>query len=206
MTLLLAMFSFSLVMSITPGPVNMIILSSGINYGVKKTIPYVSGATVGFTLLLLFIGFGFSQFINAYPFFLTYLAIVGSLYIIYMGYKIASSKPELEIRKKDVPKFYEGFLLQWINPKAWIACVSGASIFSSAESYDPFLTFTIIYFIVCYISLGVWAILGDKVSYLLKDHFRLRLFNFTMGLLLMITAGYLCYTHLPPSICYITNI
>ncbi len=193
MTLLLAMFSFSLVMSITPGPVNMIILSSGISYGVKKTIPYVSGATVGFILLLLFIGFGFSQFIKAYPFFLTYLAIAGSLYIIYMGYKIASSKPELEISKKDAPKFYEGFLLQWINPKAWIACVSGAAIFSSAESYTTFVTFTIIYFIVCYISLGLWAVLGDKVSHLLKDHFRLRLFNFAMGLLLMITAGYLCY-------------
>ncbi len=193
MTLLLAMFSFSLVMSITPGPVNMIILSSGINYGAKRTIPYVSGATVGFTLLLLFIGLGFSQFIHAYPFFLTYLAIVGSLYIIYMGYKIASSKPGLEISKKATPKFYEGFLLQWINPKAWIACVSGASIFSSAESYNSFLTFAIIYFIVCYLSLGIWAVLGNKVSYLLKDHFRLRLFNFTMGILLMITAGYLCY-------------
>lgn len=194
MTLLLAMFSFSLVMAITPGPVNMVILSSGINYGVKRTIPYVSGATAGFILLLLFIGFGFSLFIKAHPFFLIYLAIVGSLYIIYMGYKIASSKSELEINKKNPPKFYEGFLLQWINPKAWIACVSGASIFSSAKSYDPFLTFTIIYFVVCYLSLGVWAIFGDKVSYLLKDHFRLRVFNFTMGLLLMITAGYLCYS------------
>ncbi|HSW92992.1 MAG TPA: LysE family translocator [Gammaproteobacteria bacterium] len=196
MTLLLAMVSFSLAMSITPGPVNMIILSSGISYGAKRTIPYVSGATVGFISLLFFIGFGFSQFIHAYPFFLTYLAIVGSLYIIYMGYKIASSKPELEISKKDTPKFYEGFLLQWINPKAWIACVSGASIFSSTESYDSFLTFTIIYFIVCYLSLSVWAISGDKVSYFLKDHFRLRLFNLTMGILLIITAGYLCYGQL----------
>lgn len=193
MTLLLAMFSFSLVMSITPGPVNMIILSSGISYGIKRTIPYVSGATVGFTLLLLFIGLGFSRFINAHPFFQTYLAIIGSIYIIYIGYKIASSKPELEIIKKNVPKFYEGFLLQWINPKAWIACVSGASIFSDTESYNSFFTFTTIYFIVCYISLWVWAILGNKISYLLKDHLHLRLFNFTMGLLLMITSGYLCY-------------
>jgi threonine/homoserine/homoserine lactone efflux protein len=195
MALLLAMFTFSLVMSITPGPVNMIILSSGISYGIKRTIPYVSGATAGFTLLLLSIGFGFSQFINAYPLFLTYLAIAGSLYIIYMGYKIASSKPKLEISKKDAPKFYQGFLLQWINPKAWIACVSGASIFSSTESYSIFLTFSFIYFIVCYISLGAWAVLGDKVSYLLKNHFRLRIFNFTMGLLLMMTAGYLCYDY-----------
>ncbi len=193
MAILLAMFSFSLVMSITPGPVNMIILSSGINFGAKKTFPYVSGATIGFTLLLLFIGLGFSQFIKAFPFFLSYLATAGSIYIIYMGYKIASSKPELELTEKNTPKFYEGFLLQWINPKAWIACVSGASIFSSAKSIGPFFTFSIIYFIVCYLSLGVWAILGDKVSHLLKDHFRLRLFNFIMGLMLILTAGYLCY-------------
>lgn len=197
MTLLLAMFSFSLVMSITPGPVNMIILSSGINYGVKRTIPYVSGATIGFILLLLFVGFGFAQFINAYPFFMNYLAIVGSLYIIYIGYKIASSKSKLEISKRNAPKFYEGFLIQWVNPKAWIACVSGASIFSSTESYNSFLTFTLIYFFICYLSFVVWAVFGDKVSHLLKDHLRLRLFNFAMGLLLMMTAGYLCYVQFP---------
>lgn len=196
MTLLLAMFSFSLVMSITPGPVNMIILSSGISYGVKKTIPCVSGATLGFTLLLLFIGFGFSQFIKAYPFLLNYLAIVGTLYIIYIGYKIASSKPELGISENNVPTFYQGLLLQWLNPKAWIACVSGVSLFSNAEGYASFLLFTIIYCIVCYISLGTWAILGNKMSFLLKKHFHLQVFNFTMGLLLIIPAGYLCYGHL----------
>jgi threonine/homoserine/homoserine lactone efflux protein len=196
MNIILAMFSFSMVMSITPGPVNMIILSSGISYGLKRTIPYVSGATAGFTLLLIFIGLGLSQFINAYPFFLTYLAIAGSVYVIYMGYKIAFSKPKLEVSNKDTPKFYEGFLLQWINPKAWFACVSGASIFSSAESYGTFVTFTLIYFIVCFISLSVWAILGDKIAHLLKEHHRLRIFNFTMGLLLMITATVLCYTSL----------
>lgn len=196
MSLLLAMFSFSLAMSISPGPVNMIILSSGVNYGVKKTIPYVTGATVGFTLLLLFIGFVFEQFIKTYPSFLTYLAIGGSLFIVYMGYKIASSKPEIEVKKTNIPKFYEGFLLQWLNPKAWIACVSGVSIFSSAESYAPFLMFAVIYFIVCYISLSLWAILGERLSFLLNSHFRLRLFNISMGVLLMVTAIYLCYTHL----------
>lgn len=193
MTFLFPMFLFSLAMSITPGPVNMIILSSGINYGVKKTIPYVSGATVGFTLLLLFIGFGFSQFIKAYPIFLTYLSVAGSLYVIYIGYKIAFSHPVIDVSKNDTPKFHEGFLLQWINPKAWIACVSGVSIFSSANSYIPFLKFTLIYFIVCYISLSIWAMLGDKISYLLKNHFHLRLFNFFMGMLLMLTAAYLIH-------------
>ena len=133
MSLLFAMMSFSLAMSISPGPVNMVILSSGVNYGVKKTIPYVSGATIGFTLLLLFIGLGFFQFINTYPFLLTYLAAAGSAYIIYMGYKIAISKPDIQVNQNDLPKFHSGFFLQWLNPKAWIACVSGVSIFSSAR-------------------------------------------------------------------------
>lgn len=196
MTPLLAMLSFSLAMSISPGPVNMIVLSSGINYGARKTIPYVSGATIGFTLLLLFIGFGFIQFIQAYPFFLTYLAVGGALFLSYMGYKIAMSKPEIEVKKVDVPTFYEGFLLQWLNPKAWIACVSGVSIFSSIESYGPFLTFSVVYFFVCYASLAAWAILGDRVSLLLNSNFRLRLFNVSMGLLLIFTAFYLGFTHL----------
>ncbi len=204
--MIVSMFTFSFTMSITPGPVNMIILSSGVNYGAKRTIPYVSGATIGFTLLLLSIGLGFYQFIQSYPNFLTYLAMIGALYIVYMGYKIAISKPAIpinsvkpvkpemdinNIKKQAAPKFHEGFILQWINPKAWIACVSGASLFSQAGSYNCFVTFTAIYFLACYGSLALWAIFGQQLSHLLNNHFRLRLFNWTMGAMLMGTAVYL---------------
>lgn len=195
LSVLLAMFVFSLAMSITPGPVNMVILSSGVNYGIKRTIPYVSGATIGFTLLLLCVGLGFYQFIQTYPDFLTYLTIGGSLYIAYMGYKIAISKPEMDIKKQQAPKFYEGFILQWINPKAWIACVSGVSIFSKADSYSQFLTFSGIYFLVCYGSLALWAIFGQQLSGLLKNSFRLRLFNSIMGAMLIGTAAYFGYAY-----------
>lgn len=195
LSILLAMFVFSLAMSITPGPVNMVILSSGVNYGIKRTIPYVSGATIGFTLLLLCIGLGFYQFIQNYPDFLTYLAIGGSSYIAYMGYKIAISKPEIDIKEQRVPKFYEGFILQCINPKAWIACVSGVSIFSQADGYNQFLTFSGIYFLVCYGSLGLWAIFGQQLSGLLKSQFRLRLFNLIMGVMLVGTGAYLGYSY-----------
>ncbi len=191
MSLLFSMFSYSLAMSISPGPVNMIILSSGINHGIKLTIPYVSGATLGFTLLLLFVGIIFEKFITEFPFFLTYLAVSGSLYIIYIGYKIASSQPEMAVKNRMAPRFWEGFFLQWLNPKAWIACVSGASLFSHTESYTTFLTFATLYSIVCYVSLLFWAILGNKVSFLLSSRLRLRLFNISMGLLLIATALYL---------------
>ena len=141
MSLFIAMFSFSLVMSISPGPVNMVIISSGASYGIRKTFPFVSGATIGFTLLLLFIGLGFYKVIELYPYFLKYLAIAGSLFIAYIGYLIASSKPQLDIKEQNKPTFIQGFLLQWLNPKAWIACVAGASLFSTSHSNQVFLTF-----------------------------------------------------------------
>ncbi|ROS05393.1 threonine/homoserine/homoserine lactone efflux protein [Sinobacterium caligoides] len=194
MSLFFAMFSFALAMSISPGPVNMIILSSGANYGIRKTFSFVSGATIGLTLLLLFIGLGFDKVINLYPDFLKYLEVAGSLFIIYMGYLIASSKPELDIQKQKQPTFIQGFLLQWLNPKAWIACVAGVSLFSEPNNNQVFLTFSSIYFIVCYLSLFSWSILGDKVTLFLSNEFRLKAFNIAMGCLLIITACFLLYT------------
>ena len=193
MSLLLAMISFSLTMSISPGPVNMVIVSSGMNYGVRKTLPFVSGGTIGFTLLLLFIGLGFSQVISSYPNLLKYLTIAGSLFIIYMGYLIATATPELDIEKQNEPTFFQGFLLQWLNPKAWVACLAGASLFSVPNSSKEFLLFSFIYFVVCYLSLFSWSVLGDKFSKFLNSNLKLRLFDFSMGSALIATACYLLY-------------
>jgi threonine/homoserine/homoserine lactone efflux protein len=194
MSLFIAMFSFSLVMSISPGPVNMVIVSSGASYGIRKTFPFVSGATIGFTSLLLFLGLSFYKVIELYPDILKYLAIVGSLFIVYMGYLIASSKPELDIKKQNQPTFIQGFLLQWLNPKAWIACVAGASLFSVSHSNKVFLTFSLIYFLVCYLSLFSWSLLGNKATVLLNSESRLKAFNQLMGGLLIVTACFLLYS------------
>lgn len=194
MSLLIAMFSFSLVMSISPGPVNMIIVYSGATYGVRKTFSFVSGGAIGFTLLLLFIGLGFSTVIDLYPYFLKYLAVVGSLFIVYMGYLIATSQPKLDIKEHKQPTFIQGFLLQWLNPKAWVACMVGVSIFSSPDNHKEFLTFSLVYFLVCYFSLFSWSILGNKAAILLNNEFKLRLFNQLMGGLLIVTACFLLYS------------
>lgn len=193
-SVLIAMFSFSLAMSISPGPVNMVIVSSGATYGVRKTFAFVSGATIGFTLLLLFVGLGFNQVINLYPLFFKYLAIAGSLFIFYVGYLIAFSTPDFNIKDQRQPTFLQGFLLQWLNPKAWMASASGASLFSSPDGNQLFWTFSAIYFAVCYCSLFAWAVLGDKVTIVLNSQFRIRCFNALMGGTLIVTAGYLLYT------------
>jgi len=194
MSLFIAMFSFSLAMSISPGPVNMVIVSSGVNYGVRKTFSFVSGGTIGFTSLLLFIGLGFSKVIDSYPYFLQYLAVIGSLFIIYTGYLIATSTAKLAIKDQQQPRFMQGFLLQWLNPKAWIACMVGVSLFSVPNKQQEFLTFSLVYFVVCYLSLFSWSVLGDKAAILLNSEFKLRLFNQLMGGLLMLTSCFLLYS------------
>ncbi|APR36706.1 LysE family translocator [Paraburkholderia sp. SOS3] len=191
MTLFIAMCVFSLTMSISPGPVNMVIVSSGANHGFRRTIPFVSGATIGFTLLLIVVGFWLMKFVSAYPVFLMYLELVGAAFIVYVGYRIALAPPEISIERQRTPTFVEGFLLQWLNPKAWIACASGAALFSS--SHATLLAFISVYFLVCYLSLAAWAVLGDRVAVLLHSRLRIRIFNLTMGAMLIATAGYLMY-------------
>ena len=173
---IISMMSLSLAMSISPGPVNMITITSGTNNGFKKTFSFVSGATIGFTILLICVGFGFISIIDTYPMLLNIISIFGSLFIIYLGYKIASSNSKLQLNdEKKVPKFYEGFLLQWLNPKAWIACVAGTSLFS--HNILELVTFIIIYFIICYISIGSWALFGHHATKILNNNFKLKLFS-----------------------------
>lgn len=196
MSLFLAMCTFSLVMSITPGPVNIVIVNSGINNGFKKTFAFISGATIGFTLLLVLIGLGFNTVLEKKSLFFSSLTFLSSLFIIYLGYKIINSTGNIEINNKEkkTPYFYEGFLMQWLNPKAWIASMSGISLFSSSDF--NLYSFIFVYFFICYLSLMFWGYIGEKISYLLKIEKHLKLLNFIMGSLLIVLAVYLFYVQI----------
>jgi threonine/homoserine/homoserine lactone efflux protein len=111
-----------------------------------------------------------------------------------MGYLLASSKSELDIKKEKLPTFIQGFILQWLNPKAWIACVAGVSLFSVPNDNAVFLTFLFIYFVVCYLALFSWSVLGDQVTLFLNSELRLKVFNRLMGGLLIVTACFLLYS------------
>jgi len=193
MSLFIAMCLFSLVMSASPGPVNMIIVSCSANYGLRKTLSFVSGATIGFIALLLLVGLGFSKVVNSYLYFLEYLSVVGALYISYLGIVIARAKPKIDIAQSNIPSFMQGVLLQWLNPKAWIACMVGVSLFSTAGNYQQFLTFSIIYFVICYLALLCWAVIGCKAAMLLNSEFKAKIFNQCLGGMLIVTAIFLLF-------------
>ena len=182
---------FSLSMSISPGPVNITTLSAGVNYGFKSAFPFVSGATIGFIFLLITIGLSISSLVDQFNILYEILRYVGAGFIGYTGYKIIVSTPEIKSEDEKLPRFYHGFLMQLLNPKAWIACLSGVSAFNLRDSYYMLFIFVSIYFVICYLSLAAWALLGSKVQFLLKAKERIRLFNISMGGSLIIVAMYL---------------
>lgn len=191
MSVILAMCLFSLSMSISPGPVNLITLSTGVNHGVRSAMPFVAGATVGFSILLVFIGLGVGQVAAENTELMAVLGYIGSGFICYMGYKIATSDGDVEIKRQNRPTFLQGAALQLLNPKAWIACLAGVSAFNLSASYETLMVFSILYFVICYASVSSWAVLGARISHLLTNDRNLRVFNRVMGGTLVIVAVYL---------------
>lgn len=195
MSLIIAMSLFALSMSISPGPVNLVTFSSGLNYGFLPSLPFVAGAALGFTLLLVVVGLGLGQMVALSPVLMQVLTYAGTAFICYMGYKIATAQPELPGAPERQPHFFQGAVLQWLNPKAWIASLSGVSAFEATLGNGLFV-FASLYLVICFFSVAVWAFAGARVSELLHDRSNLQWCNRVMGGLLIIVAIYLLYLHI----------
>jgi threonine/homoserine/homoserine lactone efflux protein len=192
MSVIWAMCAFALTMSITPGPVNVIALSSGVNHGFFRTFPFVSGATLGFTALLYLLGAGVLELMMQFPLVMQMLGYAGTLFLLYVAFSIVRAKEVVEgERTAPCPKFWQGWILQWLNPKAWIACMSGLTAFVSRAEMGSLLFFCMIYFFLCYVGVGFWAVLGAKTQKLLRTSKQMQVFNWIMGTVLACVALYL---------------
>ncbi|CDL84914.1 LysE family translocator [Xenorhabdus szentirmaii] len=195
MTQLFAMAVFALVTSISPGPVNIIATVTGANCGYIRTIPHITGATIGFVSILFLLGFGLAQLINEVPYLTEVLTYIGGCFLLYLAYKVAMQKPTNVDDSKletSAPSFIQGMLCQWLNPKAWIVSLAGISVFFSNHDAEiaTLLLFCVIFFVVCYASISVWAVLGITIRTILDTPIHYKLFNLAMGLLLAITVIY----------------
>ena len=190
MSLIIAMSLFALSMSISPGPVNLVTFSSGMNYGFRSSLPFVAGAASGFTLLLAIVGLGLGQVMALYPLVMEILTYAGTAFICYMGWKIATAHPELPGAPEHQPMFFQGATLQWLNPKAWIASLSGVSAFETTPG-NGLVVFCSLYLVICFFSVATWALAGASIAELLRNESYLRWCNRVMGGLLVILAIYL---------------
>lgn len=182
-------YSFS--MSITPGPTNIIMMTTGVNHGFRATFPFATGAAFGFTALVVIVALGFGSMLSEDPQIMKMMGYAGAAMITYMGYKIAFSSGDMAEEGDERPGFLQGAFLQWINPKSWIACLAGVSAFNLGASIENLVMYMIPYMIVGYTCVLAWGYAGAKISGFLKRGDNLRYFNYAMGASLVIVAVYL---------------
>ena len=191
MSLLLSMAGFALAMSISPGPVNLVALSAGAQYGFRASLRHVVGATLGFILLLLLMGLGLGAALSHWPVALGGIRWGGILFLCYMAWLLMMDSGEIEREGGTPPAFLYGAMMQWLNPKAWLAASMGMGAYGVAGGVGQIALFTSIYLVICLGSIACWAYAGSCMQGLLLVPRRLRWFNRAMALLLLLSAAYL---------------
>ena len=188
--LLIALVSFYFVMYVTPGPNNAMVLTSGLKFGFVKTIPHMSGITIGHITQLVLVCFGLGQIFIIFPEIQNILKIVCAIYLLYLGYKIIGSFSKIKEDNSRPLKFHEAALFQIVNPKAWTISSMAASGFLPEDGNLIFSIFSIAFvaLIVCPLSISPWAAFGSAIRNLVKNNKIKALIEYFLAILLLITA------------------
>lgn len=188
---LLPFLFFTISSSFTPGPNNFMLMNSGMHFGVKKSLPHYFGICLGFSIMILITALGLGVVFTQYAWIKDILKIIGSLYMLYLAYKIVIShnKPNQITTLKPLT-FLQASLFQWVNPKAWLMGVGAISIFTLSTHYMlNAILISLIYFLVCIPCTGAWLLFGKFLQRILKtDRQRLR-FNLLMAVALVASIG-----------------
>ncbi len=186
---LFALVLFGLTTSITPGPNNMMLFASGVNFGFRRTIPHMLGIGAGFFSLLLGVGFGLGALLHALPQLYLALKIAGGIYLLYIAWKIGSSRVLAEGRSGGRPMtFFGAAAFQWVNPKAWVMAVTAMAIYADPENYlRSVWLIGIVFALVNLPSVSLWAGFGSVLRNWLAVPVRLKWFNISMAVLLVLS-------------------
>ena len=188
--LFFALISFYFVMYVTPGPNNAMVLTSGIKFGFLKTIPHMSGITIGHVLQTIVVCLGLGKIFQMFPEIQDFLKIICALYLLYLGYKIIGSFSKIKDDGSGPLKFYEASLFQLVNPKAWTISTMVASGFLPKDERliisISFISITAL--IICPLSISVWAAFGSGIRNLVKNNKKKASVEYFLAILLLITA------------------
>jgi len=188
---IVALMGFCFVSSITPGPNNLMLLTSGARFGFARTLPHLIGVSGGFTLMILLVGAGIKAIFDLVPFFQEALRGLSLVYLVYLAWKIANAPcsfgNEAEDRGRPM-SFLQAALFQWVNPKAWAMAVTALTIYAPSRNPDLALLVTAAVFgainLPC---VGLWAAVGTRLRVILSSPRRHRLFNLGAAILLVAT-------------------
>jgi len=189
LTMLVSIFMFSFATSMTPGPNNIMLLSSGLTFGYRKTIPHILGVVIGFPLMTIFVGLGLGKFFEYYPMAFTILKGVGMLYLVWLAWQIAKSSPQFKEHDENAQplRFMPIVLFQWVNPKNWIKIVTAMSVYvtSLENAIVQIVVITFVFFTTVLMSANTWAVGGLILKKLIKSDVGIKRFNTIMAIALV---------------------
>lgn len=187
--LLTGLAAFAFVSSITPGPNNLMLMSSGANFGFKQTIPHFFGVGIGFTLMIVLVGLGLTQLFDRFPVSYEVLKVASIIYMLYLAFKIACSHNATEQSKAKVQPltFTQAAIFQWVNPKAWTMALTAISIYAPSNSFIAVLLVALMFGLINLPCIGLWVFLGQRMQLLLAEKQHLKIFNITMASLLIVS-------------------
>ncbi|KGF68764.1 lysine transporter LysE [Hoeflea sp. BAL378] len=183
----LSLVLFAFVTSVTPGPNNMMLFASGVNFGVRRTLPHMLGIGAGFFTLLLGVGFGLGALLSTSPMLYTALKFLGGAYLVYIAWKIGMSRAMPDGRVGASPMtLLQAAAFQWVNPKAWVMAVTAMAVYTDPANHTVTVLLVGIAFTLTNMpSVAVWAGFGSALRTWLADPLRLKWFNITMAVLLV---------------------
>jgi len=192
LAMLLPMSAFALAASISPGPVNLVCLSSGTRYPLARGLVFVTGATLGFIALFLAVGLGLYSVLTVVPGLEEALRWAGVAFLLYLSVRLARDDGRLpEDDTRQAPGFMTGALMQWLNPKAWLASASGIGAYTSGHDLGQVMLFAALYLPICWLSLGSWVYAGAFLRRYVQRPVVLVAINRTLAVLLAASCVYL---------------
>jgi len=185
-----ALAGFALATSITPGPNNLMLMASGANFGLRRTVPHMLGVALGFVFMAILVGVGLAGLFQTYPQAVTALEIVSVLYMLWLAWKIAHAAPPTERATAGTPMtFLQAVAFQWVNPKAWAMALTAVTVYAPDRSLWSVVLVSVIFGVINLPSVGLWVIVGQQMRRLLTNRRRLVLFNRTMAGLLVLSLA-----------------
>jgi threonine/homoserine/homoserine lactone efflux protein len=184
---LLLLLGISLSLGFTPGPNNAVASYSAFNFGFKKTIPLIMGVGLGYTTLVILINFILISIFKTYPIIQEIIRILGTVFLVYLAYKIATSNASSNEKKTNPVTFYDTFVFQFINPKGVMAATTLISKFVDQDNY---ISTSVMVIIVCsltaFSSITAWTLLGKFLRKFATNNSFIKRFNYVMSVLILV--------------------
>lgn len=196
-----SLVGFAFIASITPGPNNLLLMSSGALFGLRRTLPHLGGVQIGFAIMMTAAVFGLGTLIDRWPWLVTVVRIGGSAWLAWMSLRffkaaVRGANPEASMDAAPISRpfrFYEALLFQWVNPKALIAAISsaGAYIAIADEAWQRAAVMVGVFFMMGGFGCLTWMVAGDALNRCMSTGRSAIWVNTAMGLLILVTAAYI---------------